>query len=326
MIQNTKAIQETTLRGSPDCPFEFYHIDKNHAKFAMRFHYHLDCEILRVLKGSFTLYINEHQYSLTKGQYVFIESGRVHGGRPDDDECVYECVVFDLNLMFDEHTPGSGWLKKISEHRVKLNECYSEQNDREITKTFDQVFDSLKHKCCAPMIYGSMLQMLGTIIDEQAYTSLTANVSGNYVKQFGRLPLLFRYMYDNFSREITLEEMADTMDLSPKYFCRFFKKITGRRPVEYLNRFRLECAAIRLVTESESINEIAYSCGFKDPCYFAKSFKSFKGMSPSEYRSCSTKNQNASHQKKKAYDSAAVYDRTALYEESAQELANQAAL
>ena len=79
----SNAIQETILRGSPDCPFEFYHIDKNHPKFAMTFHYHLDFEIIRVLKGTFSLYINERHYDLQRGQYIFIEGGKVHGGKPD---------------------------------------------------------------------------------------------------------------------------------------------------------------------------------------------------------------------------------------------------
>lgn len=281
----SNAIQETILRGSPDCPFEFYHIDKNHPKFAMTFHYHLDFEIIRVLQGTFSLYINERHYDLKPGQYIFIEGGKVHGGKPENDDCIYECVVFDLNLLFDDRTPGHGFLKKLSEHSVVLNEIYSDQTDEEITHAFDNVFEFTNPKQNnATIAYGSLLLAFGKIYNKGLYTSYISQITGNYTKQFGRLPILFRYLYDNFQRDISLDEMANTLDLSPKYFCRFFKQITGLRPIEYLNNFRLECASMRLATENESINEIAYSCGFKDPCYFAKIFKNFKKMSPSEYR------------------------------------------
>lgn len=74
------------------------------------------------------------------------------------------------------------------------------------------------------------------------------------------------------------------MDMSPKYFCRYFLALTGNRPLEYVNRYRIELAAERLGTKGESINEIAFDCGFKNPGYFARLFKRYKGLSPSAYR------------------------------------------
>lgn len=54
--------------------------------------------------------------------------------------------------------------------------------------------------------------------------------------------------------------------------------------MEYLNGFRIDCAAALLATSDESVNEIAYACGFVDPCYFAKLFKRYRGISPRSYR------------------------------------------
>lgn len=54
--------------------------------------------------------------------------------------------------------------------------------------------------------------------------------------------------------------------------------------MEYLNGFRIDCAASLLITSDDSINEIAYGCGFIDPCYFAKLFKRYRNISPRSYR------------------------------------------
>ena len=78
--------------------------------------------------------------------------------------------------------------------------------------------------------------------------------------------------------------MAAAVDFSEKYFCKFFKELTDLRPMEFLNMFRIEAAAIALAISTDSINEVAARCGFKDPCYFTKLFRRFKGASPRDFR------------------------------------------
>lgn len=60
--------------------------------------------------------------------------------------------------------------------------------------------------------------------------------------------------------------------MAPKYFCRVFHQITGRTPINYLNYYRVECAAELLRSTDDSITEIAFACGFNDSCYFSKHF------------------------------------------------------
>ena len=85
-------------------------------------------------------------------------------------------------------------------------------------------------------------------------------------------------------KEITLDDMALAAGFSTKYFCSFFKELTGKTPVEYLNSYRVERACRKLLGSDLSITQIAYGSGFNDLSYFIKTFKKIKGSSPSIYR------------------------------------------
>ena len=81
-----------------------------------------------------------------------------------------------------------------------------------------------------------------------------------------------------------LNDLAQAANLTPNYFCRFFQKVTHRSPIDYLNRYRIEMASIQLMKTTNSITDIAFSCGFNDLSYFIKLFHRYKGMAPLKYR------------------------------------------
>ena len=71
--------------------------------------------------------------------------------------------------------------------------------------------------------------------------------------------------------------------MNPKYFCRFFRQMTQKTPVEYLNYYRIECAREQLSTTSCTVTEIAFNCGFNDVSYFIKIFRKYMGMTPGQF-------------------------------------------
>jgi AraC-like DNA-binding protein/ligand-binding sensor protein len=93
-----------------------------------------------------------------------------------------------------------------------------------------------------------------------------------------------RFIHENYTRKISLREIADTSGLSAPYFSTIFKEEMGENLSTYLNRLRVEKAG-RFLTETDmSLSEIAGSCGFEDQSWFSKIFKSFTGISPGRYR------------------------------------------
>ena len=95
------ASHESSTRGTFDFPIELYYVDKMHPRYEMPFHWHMEFELMLVLSGEFSLLIDGRSYLLHKGDAAIISAGAVHGGTPSD--CVYECVVFDMNRFL-----GSG--------------------------------------------------------------------------------------------------------------------------------------------------------------------------------------------------------------------------
>ena len=91
------------------------------------------------------------------------------------------------------------------------------------------------------------------------------------------------YIRENFAQEITTEQLAERYGYSTAHFCRKFKEATWLTPMNYLRIYRLEEAARLLKTGRESVSDIALACGFPDPNYFTRCFKSHFGVPPSKY-------------------------------------------
>ena len=92
------------------------------------------------------------------------------------------------------------------------------------------------------------------------------------------------YINQNFSRELTLDEVSQSVNISPYYFSKLFKEETGENFIEYLTRLRIAHAKELLKNPALSIKEICVMSGYSDPNYFSRIFKKQENMSPSEYR------------------------------------------
>jgi AraC family transcriptional regulator len=95
-----------------------------------------------------------------------------------------------------------------------------------------------------------------------------------------RLNRVADYMSAHLDRPISVSELAGVCGLSATYFTRAFREAVGKPPHAYLIDLRLERAVDLLEHTRLSITEIALSCGFDQPQYFATQF----GFTPSLWR------------------------------------------
>jgi YesN/AraC family two-component response regulator len=93
-----------------------------------------------------------------------------------------------------------------------------------------------------------------------------------------------RFIWENYTRKISLQEIAGASGLSAPYFSSIFKEEMGENLSTYLNRLRVEKATALLTESNLSLNEIALACGFEDQSWFSKIFKSHTGISPGKFR------------------------------------------
>jgi len=92
------------------------------------------------------------------------------------------------------------------------------------------------------------------------------------------------YINENYSKNITIEDLAKKAGYSKSRFSHIFSEVTGTTPIKYQNDIRLKTSCEMLSSTQYPISEIAIKCGFSDPLYYSRVFKKKYGVSPTDYR------------------------------------------
>lgn len=99
-----------------------------------------------------------------------------------------------------------------------------------------------------------------------------------------RIERVMEHINNNFDKNFTLSDAAKLAGMTEVALSRFFKARTGKTFVDTLNEVRLGNASRMLIDTTESINEIAYKCGFNNMSNFNRIFKKKKVCTPKEFR------------------------------------------
>lgn len=92
------------------------------------------------------------------------------------------------------------------------------------------------------------------------------------------------YIKKNYSSEITLQSLANYLNLSKHYVCYLFKKETGENITTYINKVRIENVKLLLNNKDYKVKDIYDKVGFSDEQYFCKMFKKVTGMTVAHYK------------------------------------------
>lgn len=275
------SFNETKQHGTEDFPIELYHLDRNHPKYEMNFHWHSAIEIIHVHTGKLSLLLNGESVIMSAGDTVFVNSETVHGGTPDN--CVYDCIVFHPE-GFEQSDPAikeftESLLNKavlIKEHICK-DDCPEIENAvSELIKELTELKDGYKFAVLSILYRIYMLVLRKKLI----YHNLIIAPKRNMEK----LKIILSFIRENYNLPLSLEEISSKVGMSPKYFCRFFKQHTDKTPFEYITAYRIERAARKLISSCQSITQISLACGFTDSSYFTKRFRKQLGLTPREFR------------------------------------------
>lgn len=272
---------ENQQRGTFDFPFEFYHVTDVHPRYEMPYHWHREFEIIRILKGSFHVTMDEKEFTAIAGDIVIVNSGILHSGDPTD--CIYQCIVFDINsfLMQPRCQP---YIQKIVEHSAFIFHHITRDHEQ-IHQIVWNIFDAMETQKDGyeMIVFGELYHFFGVVFREHLYYSDSLQNRRDY-KKIMQLKTVLDFIETNYSCPLTLEQLSDSVHMSPKYFCRFFSSMTHRTPMNYLNYYRMERASYLLATTDISVTEAAYACGFNDLSYFIKIYKKYKGCTPGKLK------------------------------------------
>jgi len=93
-----------------------------------------------------------------------------------------------------------------------------------------------------------------------------------------------QFIADHQTEELSLDQVAKSVNTSKFYFCKIFKKATGINFTDYVSRIRTERAKNLMLNPNLRVSEIAYEVGFQSLTHFNRVFKRILGRSPTDYR------------------------------------------
>ena len=273
---------EEQPHGTRDFPITFYHVDGNHPRYEMPFHWHKEFEIVKIIEGSFSLTLDDTEIKACKGESIFIPEGVIHGGTPMN--CIYECLVFDLDVLFLHGDVLRSYLKEIK-HREILVYPLITHSTPSLQSVIDRLFAAFSNQPSGYelLVTGYLFEFLGLIYSENHYSTNSTGHGSTY-KHTKQLKSVFEFIENNYASNITLQQLSQISGMSAKYFCRYFQTIVHRTPMDYLNYYRIERSCFLLCTTDFPITLIAYDCGFNDCSYYIKLFKRYKRITPKQYQ------------------------------------------
>lgn len=225
-----------------------------------------------ILEGCGTFYVDGKSYRLQKNQGFLICPDTITYYKADcDNPWVYTWIGFN-------GIKAEGYLELANLN--KNNPIFEYKDSDFIEKCFEDM------RKAANLKYGKELRLQGILsiflseLIEKAEKHIVVGISYKdiYIKK------TLQYIEANFSRNIKIGEIAESIGLNKNYFSSFFKQNFGMTPQEYLIRYRISKACNLMRDESLTISDISRSVGYNDPLGFSKIFKQVKGKCPKKYR------------------------------------------
>ena len=255
---------------------------KEHTPF---WHFHPEVELVYVNKGKGKRHIGNHISYFNNSQLVLIGSNLPHVGYMDrlTTNGSETLIQFKPDFLGPEffNIPEMANIKSLLE-RAKNGIRFNQ----EIKKRIGKKIEELVNLEGANRII-SFLEILKELALTDDYTLLNADgfTLETLSQDNNKIDLVFKHVNENFTKSISLEEIAEIASMTVPAFCRFFKKTTGKTFTKLVNEYRI-VHATKLLSESKmSITDICYECGFNNFSHFNKLFKEFTGKSASVYRS-----------------------------------------
>ena len=259
-----------------------------------RNHFHEYYEVLYIKTGSCRFFVNNELYDLNSGDFMIIPPHEVHGNKYLAQSYRYnlyfkseDCERPLYNRIYDVYLKKSCFIHIPGTFRADAEQLLSKM------LTNDKADDEYSKTILKNYLAIFFMNLCRYKIEPSTYGMVGINDNPEILEAA-------RYITDNFNQEITLDKMADRAGLSPSYFSRKFRSVTGMGMKEYLSFQRLKHAARLLISTTMSITDIALECGFSDSNYFKDAFKNMFGESPRAYRKEVTTDSMMSESIKKA--------------------------
>jgi len=252
-------------------------------------HWHNSFELIEVVEGRFYCNVDGSEFLINKGNICIINRGRLHHIYTEDynaSMCRKKTIIFNPDYFIKDQNIYEKYILPLLEKdafahiqfnikkgigldiNTLMKEIEALEDEKPIgyeLEEYSLIYKVIRYLYLA---YQSSKQSIHTTYD--ANVQIQRNMTS--------------FIHEHFGSKIGLEDIADAGQVSKSTCIRLFHKYTGKSPIDFLNSYRLQMSAEKLVTTSEQITEIAYACGFGQPSYFNRLFLKEYNMTPNKYR------------------------------------------
>ena len=233
----------------------------------------LDYQLLYIVSGKTHFFFNGKERIVTAGHMVLI---------PPRKEQRYDYFGAEKPEVYWVHFTGSEVKNILRKYEIPMDDpvFYSGASS-----TYAYLFKEMIHELqtcrtgfeeLLTMYLRQIFLLVQRTRQEQRPTVST------YIQE--EMEYARRYFNEHYNEPISIQDYAESRNMSVCYFQRNFKQIVNHTPMQYLLTIRVNNATSLLETTDYSMAEIAAIVGYEDPLYFSRLFRKLKGVSPSEYR------------------------------------------
>ena len=252
-------------------------------------HWHNSFELIEVVEGKFFCNVDGSEFLINKGNICIINRGRLHHIYTEDRnafKCRKKTIIFNPDYFIKDQNIYEKYILPLLEKdafahiqfnikkgigldiNTLMKEIEALEDEKPIgyeLEEYSLIYKVIRYLYLA---YQSSKQSIHTTYD--ANVQIQRNMTS--------------FIHEHFNSKIGLEDIAEAGQVSKSTCIRLFHKYTGKSPIDFLNNYRLQMSAEKLVATSEQITEIAYACGFGQPSYFNRLFLKEYNMTPNQYR------------------------------------------
>ncbi|MBR3359129.1 MAG: AraC family transcriptional regulator [Solobacterium sp.] len=244
---------------------DIIYVGKHSQTYSVSKHLHQNWELIYCTSGKGELIFPDLKLSYAEDSLTVIPPMIPHTNRSETGFTNIHVIMSDCTLNFDRPIILSDRKNEHLRNAFSAMFYYYSTNQPESVSILP-IYSQLVISLVESMVNG-----------EGKYSEIVRQITDSILKNFPD---------PNFDLNSSLQ----TFSFSTEYLKRMFKQEMGMTPRQFLTEKRLENAAKNLLTggESNNITQIARQCGFSDPLYFSKLFKSRYGVSPKNYKKEST--------------------------------------
>ena len=249
-------------------------------------HKHPEVELIYCINGAYNIEIGEKTYRMEHGELAIIGSMVSHEVIESEEGANSMALVVEtgpamlgyyFNLVANYDFPDV----IIDLKQEKYASLYELIQETVELKTNPSQFSNLilngnTYKICA--------EVFKTFVNEPANNESTTKSNSIMA-----ITNALEHIYNNYSKKITVDEVANMCGYSKSNFCKIFKNITGDTFHNTLNKHRVKNSRVLLENSDISLDEVATQVGFADGKSFHKVFKAVMGVTPGTYKKEHTK-------------------------------------